>query len=587
MKQGEIAVLLKPISPRHRTVALVLTLVVTALVAVGAAGESRSFAFGDVQVAEDVNPNPRIVEVRLEAREATVELVPGVRTTVWAYNGTVPAPPIVANLGDEIIVHLRNGLPQPTTIHWHGVELPAGMDGSHTSQAPVEPGKTFTYRFRALTAATYWFHSHISGAQQVERGLYGALVVRHPERDTKLGLPGDERILVLDDVLLDDSGQPPPFATDPESDLPPRTRAQQLADGREGNHLLVNGRELPTFDVMAGKPQRWRIVNVANGRFMRLSIPGQTMYRIGGDAGLLGHPEQIRNVSMIPDPANPKRRISEPDPSTGLLLVPGERAEIVITPRGAPGDEITVEAHDLPRGRHDVVSDKDGGLAYSHNFNDGKADPKPLFRLRITAATETYRAYVPPDPLQPVDQLDVAGARVIPIPFGHTEPDADGRAVFFSAQRGDTPVPFEEMTSRDAPDVEVGQTYILEVTNLTKMDHPFHAHGFFFQPLETEFVDPTNPASNRVIPFLGRENKDTIRLPAAPGAHEGAGGKAILRLAIRFDDRGRKGQVQASGKHATTGRSGGWMIHCHNQEHADAGMMTFLELRKSRSRHRR
>lgn len=97
------------------------------------------------------------------------------------------------------------------------------------------------------------------------------------------------------------------------------------------------------------------------------------------------------------------------------------------------------------------------------------------------------------------------------------------------------------------------------------------------------FVDPTNPGNDRVVPFLGRENKDTIRLPAAPGAHEGAGGKAILRLAVRFDDAGRNGQVEAFGKTPTRDRSGGWMIHCHNQEHSEAGMMPFLELRAPRS----
>ena len=575
-----------PIPRRFRTVGLAFVLVATSLVAVGAAGESRSFAVEDLRVAKDVNPDPRTVEVRLEAREATVELVPGQQTTVWSYNGMVPGPLIVANVGDQIVVHLQNRLPQATTIHWHGVEVPAGMDGSNISQPPIEPGQSFTYRFRALTPATYWFHSHIAGAEQVEKGLYGGLVVRNPEQDAKLELPEDERMLIVDDVLLDDQGQMPGFATDPGSNLPPRTRAIQLADGREGNHLLVNGREAPTFEVTAGKPERWRIVNVANGRFIRLSVPGQTMYRIGGDAGLIGHPQQIRNVSMFPDAADPKRRISEPDPTTGLVLVPGERAEVVITPRGAPGDEITVEAHDLPRGRHDVLTEKDGGMAYGHNFDDGKADPKPLLRLRITAATDTYRAYVPPDPLQPVAALDVTDAPVIRIPFGHTEPERDGSAVFFSAQRDDTPVPFEKMTSDEAPDVEVGKTYILEVSNTTKMDHPVHVHGFFFQPLETEFVDPTNPQNNQVIPFLGRENKDTIRLPAAPGAHEGAGGKAILRLGIRFDDKGRKGQVQAWGKTPTNGRSGGWMVHCHNQEHSDSGMMTFLELRKPRFRHR-
>lgn len=565
---------------RHRVLRsfLFVVLVATPLAIVTSIGESPSFALGDLRQAKDVNPDPHVVEVKLEAREATVELVPDQLTKVWAYNGMVPGPLIVATLGNEIIVHLRNRLPEPTTIHWHGVELVAPMDGSNISQAPIKPGASFTYRFRPLTAATYWYHSHINGAEQVERGLYGGLVVRNRDRDRNLGLPQDERMLILDDVLLGEDGQFSGFATDPKSNLSPQERARQLADGREGNHLLVNGREVPSFEVTAGKPERWRFVNVSNGRFMRLSIPGQTMYRIGGDAGLIGHPEAVRNVSMFPDPADPKRRISEPDPTTGLLLVPGERAEVVITPRGSPGEEITVENHDFPRGRHDVLQAKDGSLAYGHNFDDGKADPKPLFKLRITGAAEKYRAYVPPDPLRPVPRLDEKDAPVIQVPFGHEEPDAKGQATFFAAMRGEEGVPFEEMTPDDAPDVRLDETYILEVANLTKMDHPVHLHGFFFQPIETEFVDPDNPNNDRVVPFLGRENKDTIRLPAAPGAHEGAGGKAILRLAVRFNDKGRSGKVDASAKSPTERRSGGWMLHCHNQEHSDAGMMTFLEL---------
>lgn len=563
--------------------ALVAVVVTTSVAAVTAMGGSRSVTTVELARARDRDQSRQTVQLDVEAREAGVSLVPGKTTRVWAYNGTVPGPTITANLGDTVVVNLTNRLPEPTTIHWHGVEVTAPMDGSHIAQAPVGPGGTFQYRFRPLTAATYWYHSHVNAAVQVEQGMYGALVVRDPARDRKLGLPEDERTLVVDDILLDDSGVLTPFATDPAATLTPRQRALQLADGREGNHLLVNGQELPTVDVTAGRPQRWRIVNVANGRFLRLSVPGQTLYRIGGDAGLIEYPEKVQPITTLPDPADPKRRISDANPDNGLLLVPGERAEVVITPRGAVGDEITVQWHDFPRGRH-AVEETDQGLAYGHNFNDGKADPKPLMRLRIADTTPQYREYVPPRPLVPVTPLDVERAQTVAIPFGHDEPDATGKAEFFSAQRGDTPIIFEDMTSAEAPDVELGRTYILEVTNTTKMDHPVHVHGFFFQPLETEFVDPSNPANNRVTPFLGRENKDTIRLPAAPGAHEGAGGKAILRLAVRFEETGRTGQVLAYGKDPIKGRSGGWMIHCHNQEHSESGMMTFLELREARSR---
>jgi FtsP/CotA-like multicopper oxidase with cupredoxin domain len=563
--------------------ALVAIIVTGSVAVVTATGTSPSVTRLELARAKDRDSSRGTVKVDLEAREADVSLLAGKTTRVWAYNGTVPGPTITANLGDVVVANLTNRLPEPTTIHWHGVEVTAPMDGSNISQPPVEPGGSFQYRFRPLTAATYWYHSHVNSAMQVEQGLYGALVVQDRKQDRKLGLPEDELTLVVDDVLLDDNGLLTPFATDPTAKLTPQQRAVQLADGREGNHLLVNGQELPTVDVTAGRPQRWRIVNVANGRFLRLSVPGQTLYRIGGDAGLIEYPEKVRPIAMLPDPADAKRRISDANPDDGLLLVPGERAEVVITPRGAVGDEINVEWHDFPRGRH-AVEESAEGLAYGHNFNDGKADPKPLMRLRITATTPQYREYVPPRPLVPVAPLNVGGAETIAIPFGHDEPDANGKAEFFSAQRGDTPITFEAMTAAEAPDVELRRTYILEVANTTKMDHPVHVHGFFFQPLETEYVDPTNPGNNRVIPFLGQENKDTIRLPAAPGAHEGAGGKAILRLAVRFDDTGRTGQVQAYGKTPIKGRSGGWMIHCHNQEHSESGMMTFLELREPRSR---
>jgi FtsP/CotA-like multicopper oxidase with cupredoxin domain len=227
--------------------------------------------------AKDRGPSRQTVQLDIEAREAGVSLVPGKTTRVWAYNGSVPGPTITANLGDTVAVNLTNRLPEPTTIHWHGVEVPAPMDGSHIAQPPVEPGGSFQYRFRPLTAATYWYHSHVNAAVQVEQGLYGALVVRDPARDRKLGLPEDELTLVVDDILLDDNGALTPFATDPAANLTPRQRALQLADGREGNHLLVNGQELPTVDVTAGRPQRWRIVNVANGRLLRLSVHGQTL----------------------------------------------------------------------------------------------------------------------------------------------------------------------------------------------------------------------------------------------------------------------------------------------------------------------
>jgi len=101
-------------------------------------------AFG-LQQLVDINPDPHIVEINLEAREDYVEMIPGVPSKVYTYNGTVPGPLIRGTVGDTLIVHFTNNLPEPTTIHWHGLRLPADMDGSSMSQNPIPPGESFTY----------------------------------------------------------------------------------------------------------------------------------------------------------------------------------------------------------------------------------------------------------------------------------------------------------------------------------------------------------------------------------------------------------------------------------------------------------
>lgn len=75
----------------------------------------------EVARATDLNPSPTVVEVNLEARVAQVALLDGKLTSVWTYNGVLPGPVIEANVGDEVIVHFKNSLSEPTTIHWHGL----------------------------------------------------------------------------------------------------------------------------------------------------------------------------------------------------------------------------------------------------------------------------------------------------------------------------------------------------------------------------------------------------------------------------------------------------------------------------------
>ena len=98
-----------------------------------------------------------------------------------------------------------------------------------------------------------------------------------------------------------------------------------------------------------------------------------------------------------------------------------------------------------------------------------------------------------------------------------------------------------------------------------------------FQPIETEYIDMDTPANNYTVPAAYLEEKDTIILPRRTGMTKGRS-KTISRLAIRFSDEGREGQIVASGKMPTSTTSGGWLFHCHLLDHGARGMANFLQI---------
>lgn len=233
----------------------------------------------------DVNPAADILEFDLEATEATKTYGTSPPTKVWAYNGQVPGPLLSARVGDRLVARFTNRLPEPTTIHWHGLRLPAAMDGSPMVQPPTKPGESFRYEFPLKDAGLFWFHPHVRSDLQVQRGLYGALVVRGPHEPQV----DDERILILDDVRLRPDGSLAEYLDD---------EAKMM--GREGNTLLVNGVEAPTLRFRPGALARFRLVNAANGRFFHLRIPGHPWRVIGSDGGLIPAPHDAERVLMSP-----------------------------------------------------------------------------------------------------------------------------------------------------------------------------------------------------------------------------------------------------------------------------------------------
>lgn len=122
------------------------------------------------------------------------EFAPGLQAQCWGYNGSTPGPTIEAVEGDRVRIYVTNALPAATSVHWHGILLPSGMDGvSGLSQAPIPPGATFRYEFTLRQHGTYMYHSHRDEMTQQALGMMGMFIihprvtpVRRPDRDFAL-----------------------------------------------------------------------------------------------------------------------------------------------------------------------------------------------------------------------------------------------------------------------------------------------------------------------------------------------------------------------------------------------------------------
>jgi FtsP/CotA-like multicopper oxidase with cupredoxin domain len=238
-----------------------------------------------VAAAEDLDPADDVVEVHLRASATKQSYIDAGAATVWAYNDQVPGPLVEATVGDLVRVVFTNDLKEATTIHWHGLRIDNEMDGVPAVQDPVQPGETFTYEFVVPDAGTYWYHPHVRGHEQVERGLYGPLVVHEAEEI----VVDRDRYFVLDDVSLRDNGKLYAFTTGGMDGM----------HGRHGNVLLVNGQaEVLTDTVRPGAVERWRIVNTANARLMYADVIGADWRVVGVDGGLLEEPYTVDELRL-------------------------------------------------------------------------------------------------------------------------------------------------------------------------------------------------------------------------------------------------------------------------------------------------
>jgi FtsP/CotA-like multicopper oxidase with cupredoxin domain len=403
--------------------------------------------------ASDYQPD---IELALKATVTEQPILPGAPSRVWAFRGDLikgPAgalqpladsylgPIIRVHRGQRIRIHFHNELPQESIIHWHGLHVPADMDG-HPRDV-IAQGQRYTYEFEVHNrAGTYWYHPHPHGKTglQVYAGLAGLFIVED-EEEGHLGLPSGalDLPLVLQDRLFN-----------PDNQLVYLTHHMGRMTGFVGDRILINGRLSRTMPI-AAQAYRLRILNGSNSRIYRLAWSGgRPLTIIGTDGGLLDKPVRL------------------PD----LMLGPAERvdlwADFSALTKGAEATLVS-KAIDLTAGGGRMGPRR--GMMGGGRVPNGA--PLTLVHFRVDRPGKDHHRL--PDRLANLPSMASAGAtdRHFTLRMQHMQGTINGRV--FAMDR-----------VADDETVALGTEEIWEFHNrggMPSQPHPIHIHGLQFRVL--------------------------------------------------------------------------------------------------------
>ncbi|MEU8621975.1 multicopper oxidase family protein [Streptomyces sp. NPDC048623] len=483
----------------------------------------------EVGAAERMRPGGGSVrEVKLTATPTTLDLGAGRTVRSWAYGDALPGKEVRVTAGDTLALTLANHLPQPTSVHWHGLALRNDMDGvPGLTQQDIRAGAEFAYRFKVPHPGTYWFHPH-SGVQ-MDRGLYAPLIVEDPKEPLSYD---KEWVVVVDDWVDGVDGSTPDAV---------------LAELRQGMGGMGHGMGHDMGDMSSMPGMDHSVPESAAPSAGASTGPSRMMMGavselLGGDAGDVAYPYYLVNGRVPEDPgeftAKPGDRVRirfvNAGGDTAFRIALGGHEMTVTHTDGYPVTHATTDALLLGMGeRYDVLVTVKDGVFPLTALAEGK-------RRTGLAVLRTGRGAAPAPGVRPkeLDGRVLTADRLKPAPDAALAARKPDRTITSKLTGGmmkyDWAFDGRPYDPDRRFDVKAGERVRMEFTNTTSMWHPLHLHGHTFA------------LANGV-------RKDTaVVLPQQT-------------LAIEFD----------------ADNPGQWMIHCHNIYHAETGMMTILGYRNA------
>ncbi len=456
----------------------------------------------------------RVYDLNLQT--GVQEFIPGKKTKTLGINQDYLGPTLKIIDGETIRLNVKNGIGETTTMHWHGMHLPAKADGGPHQK--IKAGDIWSPEWTVKQkAATYWYHPHLMHKTGLHayKGMAGAIIVED-KHSQKLALPSnygvDDIPIVLQDRYFDRQWN--------------MTYVSSMHDkmmGMKGNILLVNGAIEPTFTATTGKI-RLRLLNGSNARTYTLGFQDNTPFDMVASDG-----------SLLPTPVRLKR----------ITLSPAERAEIVVDMSALKeGAGLTLKSFGFDASTSPTGSNNNGGMRRGSGMMGGGMmgmmgdDGRKFTALTLKTAPNLKPSAPLPKTLINLPRLQEKDARKT----RHFEMGmVMGPMVMMGRIRHPLTINGKVMDiNRIDERITLGDTEIWEITNPSGVAHPFHIHDIQFQILDRNGKKP--PASESGL-------KDTVLL--YPGE--------TVRIIAKFED------------YADPDRP--YMYHCHILEHEDWGMM--------------